>query len=600
MNRQVITKRSVTELTAGKIVPELENLLAIVQELMKYENRIAGTEQIKNASRYISEFLNSFTEIKVWIDQFPIYTSFPISSDLSILTPVKKNLNSFPNGYSRSSPPEGITGELVYVGSGSSADYENKDVRGKIILADLSYAPPRPEKAGIALDKGVNAMILSNWGQKDNQIVGRGAIKHRWGPLVPEDVSLIPRIASINIARKDAEELKSILKMQQVTCNLKCKVEEKWVTSHQPTCRISPTHPKYDEVLVVGAHLEAWGGTVTDNSTGNAIVMEIARALSDTRDKINREVIMSFWDGHEIGEAAGSGWFVDHYWPELSDRGLGYINIDGCGMIGTSDFVSYSSPETWSFLDEIEKGFLGTPSTKKLPLKIGDNSFLGIGIPYIFTFATYPQQELERLGNAIFGWWYHSEEDTWDKLDPELLDLHAQLYYEYVLRLVTIPVVPWNYEAYTSYLIKDVELVKKRYPEHPFPDLLSLVKRKLKTLLEKTIELNELVSPLSMDGLSDITAKEKKLISVVNKIILRLGRILNPAFRSVSGKYRHDPYGFSDLALPLPRVTSILNQITTLEPTDEQNSSLLFQLRREYNTLYEAISNAIYLIESAV
>ncbi|MFW9855554.1 MAG: M28 family peptidase [Candidatus Thorarchaeota archaeon] len=580
-----------------KIDPKLEDILIIIQELMKYENRIAGTEQIKNASRYISKFLDNFTGIKAWIDQFPIYTSFPISSDLSIITPIKKNVKSFPNGYSRPSPPEGIRGELVYVGSGGSTEYENKDVRDKIILADLSYAPPRPEKAWIALTKGVNAMILSNWGQEDNQVVGRGAIKHRWGPLVPEDVPLIPRITSVNIARKDAEELKSILKTQQITCNLKCEVKEKWVTSHQPTCRISPTNLKYDGLLVVGAHLEAWGGTATDNSAGNAIVMEIARALSDARDNIKREVIMSFWDGHEIGEAAGSGWFVDHYWPELSNRGLGYVNIDGCGMIGTSDFVSYSSPETWSFLEEIEKELLGQVSAKKLPLKIGDNSFLGIGIPYIFTFATYPQQELERHGNAIFGWWYHSEEDTWDKLDPELLELHAKLYFEYVRQLVTMPVIPWNYEAYTSYLIKEVELVQKRYPSNPFPELLSLVKRKLGTLLQNTSELREIISTLPTDESLDIKANERRQISMVNKVILRLGTTLNPAFRSISGKYRHDPYGSSNLTLPLPRVTSVLNQINAFEPTDEQRNSLLFQLRREYNTLYDAVSNAIHATE---
>ena len=46
--------------------------------------------------------------------------------------------------------PEGLTGELVYVGSGAAADFEGKDVRGKIVLTELSYSPARHEKQRIA------------------------------------------------------------------------------------------------------------------------------------------------------------------------------------------------------------------------------------------------------------------------------------------------------------------------------------------------------------------------------------------------------------------------------------------------------------------
>ena len=46
--------------------------------------------------------------------------------------------------------PEGISGELVYVGAGALADFEGKDVRGKIVLTELSYSPARHEKQRIA------------------------------------------------------------------------------------------------------------------------------------------------------------------------------------------------------------------------------------------------------------------------------------------------------------------------------------------------------------------------------------------------------------------------------------------------------------------
>jgi hypothetical protein len=380
-----MSNHSVKSLYSDQI--DLSNILSSVKELMRYENRIAGTDEIKEASLFINNYLEKLPGIEAWIDKFSIYTSFPLESEFMVLSPLKKSILSFPNLYSLNTPPEGITSEVIYLGAGGEKVYEGKKVKDKIILADLSYSPPRPEKAWLALSKDAKAIIMSNWGHPENEIVGRGAIKHRWGPLTLNDVNKIPKIPSVNIARKDAEHMKKLLKKKSVTVNLKCKVEDKWVTSNQPMCRIIPSKREFNEILVIGAHLEAWGGTVTDNSTGNAIVLEIAKVLSKAKEKFKREVILAFWDGHEIGEAAGSGWFVDNYWSELNERGLVYLNIDGCGMKGTSDFVSYSSPETYRFLEEVEKDILGQKSKKKLPLKIGDNSFLGIGIPYIFTFT---------------------------------------------------------------------------------------------------------------------------------------------------------------------------------------------------------------------
>lgn len=107
------------------------------------------------------------------------------------------------------------------------------------------------------------------------------------------------------------------------------------------------------------------GRTATDNSASNTIMLEMARVLSENKDKLLRSVLFGFWDGHEIGEAAGSAYFVDYYWSELNGGGVSYVNIDGCGLAGVSRFVSYSSPETWKFLEDVEKDVIGSPSEKR-------------------------------------------------------------------------------------------------------------------------------------------------------------------------------------------------------------------------------------------
>ncbi len=574
------------------------NLLSHLDRLATFENRIAGTDQIREASLYINEKLSEIQGIVAFIDNFPIFTSFPLNSEVIVHSPHKKKVSSFPNLYSLNTPPEGIEGEIVYVGAGSKEDYQGKTVKNKIVMADLSYSPPRPEKAWIAQKMDAKAIILSNWGHPENEIVGRGAIKHRWGPLTINDLDKIPRISSVNIARKDAENLKSLIKQEKVTVSVKCSVEDKWVTSNQPMCRINPLKKEFNELLVVGAHLEAWGGTVTDNSTGNAIALEIARELAKRREEIKREVIIAFWDGHEIGEAAGSGWFVDNYWNELNERGIAYVNIDGCGMKGTTNFISYSSPETYRFLEEVEMDILGKKSEKKLPLKIGDNSFLGIGIPYIFSFTTYTQEELEKTGNAIFGWWYHSKEDTFDQLDKELLTLQAELYYEYIFRLITLPILPWDYELLAGKIIQDIKMIEKEYQDFPRRDRLFSLLQHVRNFKEKVKSVNETIREYSEKTYEEYSTNERENAHRYNKFLIYLGRYLNPGFKSGTEKYSHDPYGYSVLTKPLPRVYSVLEEISYFEPNSFEFNCLITQLQREFNYLEDAISLANYLTDN--
>jgi len=402
----------------------------------------------------------------------------------------------------------------------------------------------------------------------------------------------------VNIARKDAEDLKTLMKKENVTINIKCSVEDKWVTSNQPMCRINPLKKEFNELLVVGAHLEAWGGTVTDNSTGNAIILEIARELSKKRDDIKREVIMAFWDGHEIGEAAGSGWFVDNYWNELNERGIAYVNIDGCGMKGTTSFISYSSPETYNFLEEVEMDVLGKKSEKKLPLKIGDNSFLGIGIPYIFSFTTYTHEELENQGNAIFGWWYHSEKDTFDQLDKELLKLQAELYFEYIFRLMTLPIIPWDYELLVNMIIQDIKVIKREFKDFPRIKSLDSLLQNVRAFKAQLKFVNETIKHYSEKTDEEYSERERDKVHRLNTFLIYLGRYLNPAFRSGTGKYNHDPYGYSVLANPLPRVYSVLEEISHFESNSFEYNCLITQLQREFNYLEDAISLANYLTDN--
>ena len=58
-------------------------------------------------------------------------------------------LTSITHSFSRSSPPDGVTGRLVYVGDGDAADFAGRDLRGAIVLME-GIASPRPGGARLA------------------------------------------------------------------------------------------------------------------------------------------------------------------------------------------------------------------------------------------------------------------------------------------------------------------------------------------------------------------------------------------------------------------------------------------------------------------
>lgn len=77
----------------------------------------------------------------------------------------------------------------------------------KIVLTDMTWAPPRPEKARIALEKKAKALIIMNWGTADNPVIQMGTIKSVWGNSTPESFKRIPQIPVMSITRAAGEYL---------------------------------------------------------------------------------------------------------------------------------------------------------------------------------------------------------------------------------------------------------------------------------------------------------------------------------------------------------------------------------------------------------
>jgi hypothetical protein len=78
----------------------------------------------------------------------------------------------------------------------------------------------------------------------------------------------------------------------------------------------------------------------------------------------------------------------------------------------------------------------------------------------------------------------------------------------------------------------------------------------------------------------------------MNHLLLRLSRILTPAFASVSGRYGQDPYGMINLRSRFPGLY-YAPQLSKLSPDSDEYHLILNGCLRDRNRVSDALQDAL-------
>ena len=548
--------------------------------------RVSGFGQDKKAAEFICKKLAEYGCDETGIQEFHTYNSRPGTSKFTLIEPKIKEMESLPCCHVEATPEGGGIYEVVYVGSGGEEDYIGKDVVGKAVLVEVSYAPATPEKAVIAEKKGASAMICMNWGPIDQKEICMRGLKGVWGNPTPESYQKIPKIVGCSISRPDGEYLRDLCKNgNTVKIKLKVTAERLWETLAQPYAIIKGSEEP-EKFLLISAHLEAWGPGVTDNATGDATQMEIARVLARHKDKLKRSVYFVFWNGHEIAEAAGSTWFADYFWDELSENCIGYYNIDSTGMKGTKIYQADASRELKDFALEMGGYALGEEVRYNTLRKIGDQSFFGLGIPSIFGHMCFDDEELARTNGASFGWWNHTTKDTLDKVSLENLDKDNKAQLAYVLGIVNSEILPYNFE----YTARDINEKVQDLVEHT-SKIMNLTK--LKEQAERLVKNVEVLNSF----IHSVPKSDQEICSNINHVLIKLSRTLTGPFYTATDKYSQDSYGLSILSKPIPLLYPLYNMLK-MSDEDLEYKLQYTQMLRNRNYLTDSLRVANDWIET--
>jgi hypothetical protein len=578
----------VTDLSEERVWGHVRHLVEEVPD------RISGGGGDVRAAEYFRAELRA-SGLDVECCEMDLFNSRPGTADLRVLAPETRVIDADCCLHIAATTPEGISGELVFVGPGGLADYDGRDVRGKIVLAEVSYAPATPEKARIAAAHGAIGIVLMNWGTPDMPHVPKRALKSVWGNPTPATAGAIPQVAGVAITRAAGEYLRDLCSRGSVRVRLRAESPREWQTLVQPIGRLR-AGTEAGQFIIVSGHFDCWPPGATDNATGNGVMLELARVFARRADELRRSLVFAFWNGHEVAEAAGSTWYLDHDWDAVQRGAVAYLNIDSQGMIGASRFVVNSSPELVPFHQDVELRVLSETGVRRPLSRTGDQSFLGIGVPSIAGRFSHTPEQVMAWNGATLGWWNHTDQDTLDKVDRALVARELPVWGAYLAGLAGAAVLPTRFEPLAQSV---VEAVCRLPSGNPDQINLTAIAELAGRFAGRARALDEFADQVSDRARLERAPALEDAARELNQVLVHLSRLLTAPLRSVAGRYGQDSYGLSDLTEPVPPLAP-LARLLAIPPASEEARLLRTELRRRRNAVADGLSDAAWLIDRAL
>ncbi|PIH60728.1 M28 family metallopeptidase [Paenibacillus sp. LK1] len=530
------------------------------------EIRLSGSEEELRAFHYIKEQLEDFgLTTELTFDK--AYISIPVSAELKV-----GSISFAAITHSMSAQAEQLSTLLRFIElKDSDQTYWANQVTGQaVVVHGLANGPTiyRLQQLGAV------AVIFINSGAYTHEMI----VSSVWGNPTPEDDGY-PSIPVLSVNHSDGEQIKSLIAAEErenVEITLTAEVRTDWVNIPTLIAEIKGTEEPESFVLFSG-HVDSWHYGAMDNGSANAVIVETARVLSLHRNTLRRSVRFAFWSGHSHGRYAGSALYSDLHWEDLHENGVLHINIDSVGAKGASQLgAANTMAETRTLCANAirtvtDEPFRGSPFGRS-----GDQSFWGAGLPSAFMGLSYQPE-------GWFGWWWHTTEDTLDKIDGDYLARDCKVYAAAVHNAASSPIIPLDQRQAIRTLSERVgyytELIGDKL------DLSRLISR-IQQLQNATDHFYDRIGSTSLPNAS---------VTEANRTILSLSRWLVPINYVRGSRYDHDAAGSHSLVPAL----SDIELLATAEVGSEAFFRLQTSLIRQVNRIGYEIKQAVRLVVEA-
>jgi hypothetical protein len=551
-----------------------ERLWAHVAELARWTKHAGTPEELESLS-YVRSELDSFG-YRTELIRHDAYISLPGPARVEALG---RTLRCNTHSFSRPSPVGGLTAEVVYAGSGEGGG----DVRGKIMLVD---GIANPASTVVARERGAAGEIHIS----PHEHLHEMCISPVWGSPGDEDLDRLPSTIVVTVPFGEGEELKAACAAGFVTATIHAEVDTGWRETPILVAELGSDRGGADEPFVFfTGHHDTWHLGVMDNGGANATMLEVARLCALHRGAWRRGLRVVFWSGHSQGRYSGSTWYADTHWEELEARALVHVNVDSTGGLGNTIVAdTTAAAELHGLAREVLEAEAGQEFSGRRMSRAGDQSFWGIGVPSIYgNMSEQPATPGEpNASAAVFGggdrkgagtgWWWHTPDDTIDKMDREILVRDTRIYQHTVWRLLTSERLPLDFGAAARELADALE-ARQREAGGAL-DLSLCIARAREIEYRATAYAAQSVEP-----------------DAYNRTLQELAHAIVPLAYTLGDRFRHDPALSQP---PLPALAEV-GRLAGLAPGSDDHRFLACRLHRETNRVAWELRRALAILEAA-
>ena len=341
-----------------------------------------------------------------------------ISESASMTAPYRQDFAVAALGGSVSTPPEGISAEVVEADSLAAVDALGEKARGKIVFIwkkterrrdGGGYGETVPIRGGGAVRAakvGALAVLIRSVGTDADRLPHTGAMGYD---------EKTPKIPAAALSTPDADLLHRVLSEgRPVTVALKLRTETGPDAESANVVGEIPGREAPEEIVLVGGHLDSWdlGTGAIDDGAGCAISIEAARLIGALPRRPRRTIRVVLFANEENGLRGGRAYAAGHA-AELAKH-VAAIEADA----GGDRVYGYSwnaGPGAEAFMKEMETFLagIGAGEFRKGGAGGADVSpLLASGMPLF---------GLRNDSSRYFDV-HHTANDTYDKVDPVQLN----------------------------------------------------------------------------------------------------------------------------------------------------------------------------------
>ncbi len=436
-------RQSVNEMVAGYLAKADESYAYKIAETLAYDPaylsndlgwRTAGSDAEHKAADFIAGEMEA---IGLTVEKVPV-TVDKWQFNGASLTVDGTDIDIMPASYATSgTDADGITAELVDVGSGTAVDYEGLDVTGKIVLSGV-------DQWNVAwIDQYMNEADLHGAAAIVTYDAG-GYATYSDDMINMQDVCSKDAIPCVSISKNQYLQLAEALEAGNTTATLTVDniVAQDQGTSYNVVGTLKGRSS--DQQIIVSGHYDIYFNGFQDDSCAIGLVLAMAKAMADAGYQPENDILFIAHGSEEWGASGtqfdwttGAWEMINTAHPEWTGKTIAMLNFelpafyDGMAE-GQISCVPEFAPLTQKFAEN--SGLLPTPVNAVYPdgissISVDTNtmedgvSYRASGVPY---FVNIPGTQ-----DGEDGWIqqrYHTVADDKDTYNADVMQTNLNTF----------------------------------------------------------------------------------------------------------------------------------------------------------------------------